>query len=144
MTESDIFKQAVIRHAKFMDWDTSEGIEDDFAGFSFELEENNEIDISFFLNEDRIDIAVSGKAIIESEEDLPDDFSTLLMRRSDDLMYGAWTLAETEDGEMQYRLLWTVELEYFDKIKSEKLQELVELLIDEASEVNKIWDEGPF
>ena len=144
MTPSEIFKQAVIRHAQFMDWDTSESIEEDFAGFSFELEEDNQVDISFFLNEDRIDIAISGKAVIESEEDIPDEFSTLLMRRSDDLMYGAWTLAETEDGEMQYRLMWTVELDYFDQVKSEKLQELLELMIDEAGEVNKIWDEGPF
>ncbi len=144
MEATEKFKQTITAFANYMEWDTSESIEDDFAGFSFELEKGNDVDVSFFLNEDRVDVAVSGNAAAENDDDIPDDFSTLVLRRSDDLMYGAWTLAETEDGTFQYRLLWTVDLDYLAGMASEKLKEVLERLIDEAGEVNNLWDEGPF
>ena len=144
MTEVQTFKQAVLKHAQFMGWDTSENIEDEYAGFSFELEEGGEVDLAFFLNEDRVDISVSGQIVLDAEEDIPDDFSTLLLRRSDDLMYGAWTMAETETEKFQYRLLWTLELDYFAQIDSEKLSTVLDAMMEEASEVDKIWEEGPY
>ncbi len=141
MTEVEIFKKAINEHAKFMGWDTDETADDEFAGFSFELGKDNEVDVDFFLNEDRVDIAVSGSALVDDQADIPDEFSTLLMRRSDDLMYGSWTLAETEDGKFQYRLLWTLDLDQFARTPKEKFQKIIEAMIDEAGEVNEIWEE---
>ena len=139
-----IFKDVIKSFAEFMKWDTAEAITDDYAGFSFELGEENEVDLDFFLNEDRIDIALVGQAFVESEADIPDEFSTLLLRRSDDLMFGGWALAETEEGKLQYRLLWTVDLDYLAAMKPERLQDLIERLMDEAGEVNSLWEDGEF
>jgi hypothetical protein len=141
MSEQANFKSAVQKHAEFMKWEIEDAVEDDYAEFSFEIEEGNEVDVSFFLNENRVDISLVGNAGAEEEEDIPDDFSTTLMRRSDDLPYGAWTLAETEEGEFYYRLLWTLDLEYFAAMPSDKLQEMVEAMIDEVAEVNDLWED---
>ena len=139
-----IFKDVIKTFAEFMKWDTNEAISDDYAAFSFDLGEDNEVDLDFFLNEDRVDIAIVGQAYVESEADISDEFSTLLLRRSDDLMFGGWALAETEEGKLQYRLLWTVDLDYLASIKPERLQDLLEHLMDEAGEVNSLWEHGEF
>ena len=144
MSADQTFAEAVRSLAGYMNWDITEAIEDDYAGFSFELSDDNEVDLDFFLNEERVDIAVAGQAFVESEKDIPDDFSTLLMRRSDDLMYGAWTLAETDTGNLQYRLLWTLDLEHFARMPKEKLRDLIERMIDEVGEVNTLWEEGEY
>lgn len=142
MPWEDVFKDVIKSFAEFMQWDYTDAITDDYAGFSFEVEEGNDVDLDFFLNDDRVDIALAGEAFVDNEDDIQDEFSTMLLRRSDDLMYGGWALAETDEGKLAYRLLWTVDLDYLMAMKHERLREIIERLIDEAVDVNTLWEEG--
>jgi hypothetical protein len=144
MPWENVFKDLIKSFAEFMQWDITDAITDDYAGFSFDLGEDNQVDLDFFLNDDRVDIALVGQAYAETETDIPDEFSTLLLRRSDDLTYGGWALAETDEAKYAYRLLWTVDLDYLMSIKHDRLQEIIENLMDEVSDVNTIWEEGEF
>jgi hypothetical protein len=134
------FKDIITDFAETLEWDTS-AIEKDSAEFEFETESGSTHTMWATLNEDGVvEFDIPSIAEFENEEDIPDEVSTLLMKRNADLIVGGWALEEWDEA-WYFSLLWTINLAELENMTHEDFQKHIFMMVEEVDEFETIWEE---
>ncbi len=126
------FKRSIEQFAKENKWSVAE-VDSDSAVIEFEMEESgNEQTIYIYRNEKAVDFSVPSVWSFESEDELPHELSTLLMRRNGELSIGNWCIEEDEEGNLTYCCEYSVDLRIMD---AAYFKLVVDSLVDECEEM---------
>jgi hypothetical protein len=133
------FKGAMSEYAEEIGWEISE-LNQDSAVLEFETESGLVHTLYLTLKGNMLVFSVPAALLIESEADIPDDVSTLLLKRNADLEIGFWALEESEEG-------WTFMLYHEQQLPNQDFEidldavtfrGIVEAMIVECDELDRL------
>lgn len=142
MAETTRFKTLIEHLVRDNGWVKSE-LNEDEAVIEYELEGGSVYSLFFSLQEDVVEIALPSEAVFESEDEIPHEASTMLLRRNMRTEAGFWGLEEF-DNQLCYTLIHVEMLDSLEESSSAELAELITALVEECDEVNSIWEEEDF
>jgi|GEM_PF-5270550 len=136
--EEKKFQEMIDDIAENNEWEVewNEGM----ASIDFEAESGNVITLYITFNEGVVEFDMTSEAGFASEEEIPSELSTLLLKRNSLLSVGAWAV-EDWDGEWYYSLLYNTTLAELEPMEYETIQEKVDAMVEEVDEFNGIWAE---
>lgn len=139
MAETSRFKALIERLVRDNGWAAPE-LHDDEAVIDYELEGGALYSLFFNLQEDVVEIAVPSEALFDTNDDIPHDASTMLLRRNMHTDAGFWGLEEFDDR-LCYTLVHVELLESLEESDSAELADLITALVEECDEVNAILED---
>jgi hypothetical protein len=134
------FQDLLTAFAKQLNWNTLR-IDNETAEFDLEAESEEIHTLLVTLHEDDlVEFDIPSSAVFETENDIPGDISTMLLKRNMQLPVGAWALEEfTED--LAYSLIWTTTLDILERISVEEMTENITWMVEEVDEFDEMWAE---
>jgi len=143
MTEVSRFTALVGRMAEDNGWIVSELSEEE-AVLEYKLEGDKVCSLYLSMDEDEVvEIAVPSEAVFASEDEIPHEASTALLKRNLQTSAGFWVLDQYED-ELSYTLVHVELLETLEESDREELAELISALVEECEEFNGLWEEEDY
>lgn len=137
-TSKGKFEKLIKDIAENLEWDVT--WEDGMASADFEAESGNSLTLYISNDEGTIQFDVASEAGFASEDDIPHEVSTQLLKRNLLLDVGAWVVEEWGD-EWYYSVVYPTNIESLEPMEYEDIQDIVDALIEECDEFNEIWTE---
>jgi hypothetical protein len=134
------FQDLLTNFSRKLDWNALR-IDAETAEFDLEAESEEIHTLLVTLHDDElVEFDVPSSAVFESEDEVPGQISTLLLKRNMQLPVGAWALEEfTEDW--AYSFIWTTSLADLEKMPPDELAENIASMIEEVDEFDAMWAE---
>jgi hypothetical protein len=134
------FQELLTAFSKQLNWNTLR-IDNETAEFDLEAESEEIHTLLVTLHEDDlVEFDIPSSAVFDTENEVPGDISTLLLKRNMHLPVGAWALEEfTED--LAYSLIWTTTLANLERISAEEMTENITWMVEEVDEFDEMWAE---
>ena len=137
-TSKGKFEKLINDIAENLEWEVA--WEDDMASVDFEAESGNNLTLYISNDEGAIQFDVASDAGFASEDDIPHEVSTQLLKRNLLLDIGAWVV-EAWGDEWYYSVVYSTNIEALEPMEYEEIQGIVDALIEECDEFNEICAE---
>jgi hypothetical protein len=131
------FEEIIETFGSEVGWEFDE-IDETHAVVSFEMDSGRTEVLYITNNDDLVEFDIPTIARFVSEQEIPGDFSTLLLKRNSMLNYGLWTVEEI-DGDFYFSLMYNEELKMLRTRTADEFAAIVDILLHECDEIETIW-----